>query len=199
MKLNFFDKLDNLKSCLSIWEKRKLTLYGRINIVKTLGLSKLVYNTSVLPIPNGFAEQVDKYTFNFIWQNKPAKIKKSTIIGPIEKGGLNMLSFRDMEKALKIYWIKRLSDPQIAAWKIIPLKMLTKYGRNFIFQCNYDIKDLNLSNLSPFYTQVLSYWQELKSNTELTIENFYDEILWYNKNLKIGQKMIFIKTGLKKV
>ena len=34
-KLNFDDKLRNMEKVLSAWKRRKLTLIGRINIVKT--------------------------------------------------------------------------------------------------------------------------------------------------------------------
>lgn len=80
-QLNFYEKLKILENCLCIWKKRNLSIYGKINIVKTVGLSKLNFNSSVLPVPDNFAEEVDKITFNFIWNDKPAKIKKRTIIG----------------------------------------------------------------------------------------------------------------------
>ena len=35
-----------------LMEKENLTLYGKINIVKTLGLAKLTYITSVIAIPD---------------------------------------------------------------------------------------------------------------------------------------------------
>ena len=41
-KLNFDDKLRNMERVLNVWKCRKLTLIGRINIVKTLALSKLI-------------------------------------------------------------------------------------------------------------------------------------------------------------
>ena len=43
-ELNFGAKIRELEQTLNIWKRRKLTLYGKINIVKTLGLSKLIYN-----------------------------------------------------------------------------------------------------------------------------------------------------------
>ena len=76
-KLNFYEKLDVLEMTLSNWKRRKLTLLGKIKIVKSVGLSKLIYNTSVLPVPKNFCDQVNKVTFNFIWDNKIAKIKKN--------------------------------------------------------------------------------------------------------------------------
>ena len=78
-ELNFGAKIRDLE------KRRKLTLYGKINIVKTLGLSKLIFNASVLYIPHHYIEQISEMTFNFIWDGKPAKIKRKTLIG--EKNG----------------------------------------------------------------------------------------------------------------
>ena len=80
-ELNFGAKIRDLENSLHTWKRRKLTLYGKINIVKTLGLSKLIFNASVLYIPHHYIEQINKITFNFIWDGKTAKIKRKTLIG----------------------------------------------------------------------------------------------------------------------
>ena len=46
--LNFFIKMDTE---LNIRQTRDLTLFGRTKLVKTLGLSKLVYAASMLRVP----------------------------------------------------------------------------------------------------------------------------------------------------
>ena len=79
-KLNFEERINNLEKTLNGWKRRKLTLLGRINIVKTLGLSKLIYNASVLSIPKHFVKEINRISFNFIWEGKPGKVKRSTII-----------------------------------------------------------------------------------------------------------------------
>ena len=81
IKLNFIEKIRNLEKTLNSWKRRNLTLLGKINIVKTLALSKLIYNTSVLVIPDQLIKEINSIIFNFIWDEKPPKIKKSTIIG----------------------------------------------------------------------------------------------------------------------
>jgi len=65
-KKNFFEKLGSLKKTLSIWSRRDLSIYGRINIVKTLTLSKLVFISSVMETPKKFATEVNKIVFDFI-------------------------------------------------------------------------------------------------------------------------------------
>ena len=75
-KKNFFDKLGSLKKTLNMWSQRDLSIVGRINIIKTLALSKLVFICSVMNTPREFSKEVNKITFDFIWNHKPAKIKK---------------------------------------------------------------------------------------------------------------------------
>ena len=74
--LNFGEKIIKLKNTLKNWKRRKLTLHGRIKIVKTLGLSKLIYNTSVLEIPDCYVKEIKKLSFDFTWEGKPAKLKR---------------------------------------------------------------------------------------------------------------------------
>ena len=78
-KLNFEKKLEDLRRILNFWKRRKLTLLRKINIVKSLGLSKLTYNASDLPLPEEFDKKVNKTIFDFTWDNKPHKIKKQYI------------------------------------------------------------------------------------------------------------------------
>lgn len=54
-------------------------------MVKKLGISKLIYSTSVLLVPDHYIQEINKVMFNFIWAGKPPKIKRNTIIG--EKNG----------------------------------------------------------------------------------------------------------------
>ena len=79
-ELNFDAKIRELEKSLQKWQRRRLTLYGKINIVKTLGLSKLIFNASVLYTPHNYIEKINKIIFNFIWDGKPPKIKRKTII-----------------------------------------------------------------------------------------------------------------------
>ena len=60
-----------------MWSQRDLSIVGRINIIKTLALSKVVFICSVMNTPKDFSKEVNKITFdNFFWNHKPAKNKK---------------------------------------------------------------------------------------------------------------------------
>jgi len=77
-RIDFEEKLATLKKVLNQWTTKNLTLIGRICIVKTLAISKLVYNTFVLTVPPNFAEKVNDICFKFIWNFKPDKVKRHT-------------------------------------------------------------------------------------------------------------------------
>ena len=198
-KLNFEEKARNLETILNAWRRRNLTLIGRIKIVKTLGVAKLIYGTSVLSIPEHFAERVNKLIFNFIWEGKTAKIKKRTIIAEKNYGGLKMLDFEIMEKALKIAWIKRIHEQSDASWKTIPEQATSHYGGlSFLTKCRYDTKLLDLRKLPVFYHSVLKYWQEYKHLTSFEEKNPENEIIWNNSSILVDQKPIFYSAWFKK-
>ena len=62
------------------------------------------------------------------------------------------------------------------------------------FQCNYDLKFLDLKNLSVFYKNVLAVWQELNSKDPLNANEFKQEIIWNNRFIRINGKTLYYKT-----
>ena len=193
-RLNFGEKILNLEKTLNTWQRRNLTLYGKINIVKTLGISKLIYSASVLPVPDHYIQEINKLIFNFIWAGKPPKIKRNTIIGEKKDGGLKMCDFKIMEKALKITWVNRIQDESQAPWKIIPNQLLHKHGSlAFLTNCNFAASMLDLDDKLPtFYKKMLDYWSEFKIATGIDSKtNPNNEIVWNNRKILVGKKPVF--------
>ena len=189
-KINFDERLVKMKKVLNLWSGRRLSILGRIAIVKTLALSKLVYNCSVLDTPTDFAKEVNKVIFPFIWNFKLDKIKRNTLTGPISKGGLSMVNFADVEKSLKAAWVNRYCSSDGHHWCALLDSHLEKFGGSFLFQCNYDLKFLDLEGLPFFYRNILTVWQSLHSKVTLSANEIKEEILWNNRFIKIGGKTI---------
>ena len=74
-ELNFNQKLKVLQTKLDMWSSRDLTLFGKVMIIETLGISQLIYSASNLPVPAGIEDSVKTKCFNFLWRNKKDKIK----------------------------------------------------------------------------------------------------------------------------
>ena len=203
-KKNFFDKLGSLKKTLSVWSQRDLSIYGRINIVKTLALSKLVFISSVMETPKNFATEVNKIAFDFIWKQKPAKIKRTTFIKKKVDGGLGMKDFVLFDKALKLTWVKRLCSASDAPWKYIPKSFLSSVSGTDLFQCNYDCNLLDLNgHLPEFYKQIIHHWQKIVSMTPRSKTEILSQTIWNNKFITIDKKMVYLplwhRAGIKKI
>ena len=119
--------------------------------------------------PKNFAKEVDKITFDFIWNQKPAKIKKTTLIKKKSDGGLDMKDFYIFDKALK-----RLCSDSDAPWKYIPKSFLANVSGTELFKCNYDYNLLDLNgHLPEFYKQIIYYWQEIMAIWNFTVSTRY--------------------------
>ena len=102
-RINFQEKLVMLKKVLNQWTTWNSIVIRRICIVKMLTISNLVHNASVptTTMPVNSTEKVNDISFKFIWNFKPDKVKGQPIIGPVDKGGLNMVDFTMVVKSLK--------------------------------------------------------------------------------------------------
>ena len=100
---------------LNHWEKRNLTPFGKITVIKTLVLSKIVHILTSLPSPSKkLLNEINKIFYNFLWSDKPDKIKRSVIKLKFREGGLGMVDIELFDKALKLTWIRKtlLNNPR---------------------------------------------------------------------------------------
>ena len=71
---NFNGKITTIKSILKKWEKRKLTLYGNVIILKSLIVPQLIYLLTNLPNPNTkYFEEIEDIIIKFLWDGKKRK------------------------------------------------------------------------------------------------------------------------------
>ena len=92
-------KLRKLQTRLDMWRARDLTLFGRVLIVKSLGLSQLIYSISNLNVPKEIGPIIKKKLFSFLWKNKKDKIKRESLYQDSSTGGIRMVSVEVMIKA----------------------------------------------------------------------------------------------------
>ena len=62
----------------------------------------------VLPIPDEYTiKSINKLIYKFLWNSRD-RIKRNTVISPINRGGINLVDIETKFKALKASWIPRL-------------------------------------------------------------------------------------------
>ena len=132
-----------METKLNIWRSRDLTLFGRTMLVKSLGLSQLIYAASMLSVPETVIQQTQSKLFAFLWKNKRDKIKRQVLFSPLSKGGLSFPCFRTFIKALRLSWISRLLN-----------NTLDKHGGLlFLLNCNYSVGKLH-RKIPLFYREL---------------------------------------------
>ena len=79
---------------------------GKVTVVKTFALPKLIYPLTVLDNPPvDILRKIKSEIFNFIWESKPDKIKRSIIMQDYKNGGLRMINLDYFIEALSIMFI----------------------------------------------------------------------------------------------
>ena len=117
-----------------------------------------------------------------------------SIIGERENGGLNMIDFSLMNKALKCIWIKRFRLNENSAWTVIPNEATSHLGGfSFLSKCYCSSKDISIKKLPLFYIRTLQYWFEFKDMQDNTKPGIKNTIIW-NKDIKIGKNTILFRT-----
>jgi hypothetical protein len=160
---NFNKKLKELKTLLAIWGQRDLSILGRITIFKSLAFSKLIYQCNNLAVTDDFVKQIIQVAYNFIWQGKPEKVKRNTVIADYEHGGLKMLDIESFLEAQKVMWVKRLVKSEEGSWMAYPNYLSDKMLGKDSFKCNTDTN--KLSNwMPPFYSQLFKTWRKCMSD-----------------------------------
>ena len=114
-ELNFRNIFKSLKT-INLWKQRGLSLLGRIQIIKTFAIPKLMYRASVLPISKDLIKEADSLFYYFIWNGKD-KVKRNVMISEVEKGGLNMLDIDYMVRTRRVMCVKKYLEDYKSPWK----------------------------------------------------------------------------------
>ena len=107
--LNFELKILEMEKMSSIWNSRNLTLIGKITIIKTLMISKIIHILLSLQKPSEeYFIKIENVFKKFLWQDKPPKLRLSILENLIANGGLQFPNIRKINITMKASWIKRL-------------------------------------------------------------------------------------------
>lgn len=195
--LNYDEKVEKIRKILSCWKYRRLTLLGRITVLKSLAASQLVYLLSPLPSNYNALNQINKLFYQFLWNGKGDKIKRKIMINDYCDGGLKMIDLISFNKALKTTWIKKYLDTtNNANWKIFFDLALKHYGRENIFAGNLNVKDTTTSikATDAFLKEILEVWAEVNFEQQIKSQvQFQEQSLWHNSLIRIANKPIFFK------
>ena len=186
---NFKPRIQNMKNLLNIWSQRDLSLKGKITVIKSLALPSLLFVSMVLAVPENVIKEVNDMVYAFLWSNRKAKVKKGIITAPIEKGGLKMIDFKEIIKAQKIIWVKRLLNSEESKWKAVLMEFYKEMEITDIIKCNFD-KSCIKEDLPEFYKQILYIWMQVHTKDPSTVDEVRNQIIWNNKYITVEKQPI---------
>ena len=78
--LNYPERIQKITVCLNIWNLKGLSTLGRVLIVKSMAISRLIYQLSMLPTPSSNCmDKIKDLLYKLIWNNKRDKIKRKVM------------------------------------------------------------------------------------------------------------------------
>ena len=188
---NVKGKVSKMKKILANWQYRHLTLYGKIMVAKTLGVSLLTYCMMNLPMPKELLEVMEDIIYEFIWGGKKkAKIKRDTLVGEKKDGGLKSPNLHMQNSVWKIKWVERILEHR--KWNAIIRHQLREFGGiEYLINCNFKPAKMSI-NIREFWLEVLDAFAKINGKSEIeSPEEIKTQIINNNQHILIGGKSFY--------
>ena len=189
MSSNFEEKIDKVDKMLSNWSYRYLTPFGKVTVIKSLGLSKLSHVALVIPNPTkAMIKRVESIFFKFIWGKGSEKVRREDCKLPVKSGGLGMPDLVHFWTAFKFSWLRRLLETE-AFWPKILMQEISTILNINLLPCDLlklgSAKLNEIAKKNPFWKQVLAATVPISEGSSFcNPEKFSDTPLWYNPLIK---------------
>ena len=188
-ELNFRQTLKSIKKSIHMWKWRNLSILGKIQIIKTFAIPKLMFRVSVIPIPNDLVKEVNSILYTFIWNGKD-KVKRCALISDIDQGGLKMLDIESMINARRVICLKKFLEDYPSTWKSFLNSCIFSVGGSLILHCNFDTIKLK-TQFPKYYKECFDAWSGLNNSTPVTFNDVMNEIIWNNRFICIDKKSVY--------
>ena len=191
VSLNYQEKKEKISKILNCWQLRRLTLLGKITVIKSLAASQLVYIMSSLPSSQSYLKEIHQLLYHFLWDGRGDKIERSVMLNEYKDGGLKMLDIRSFNYALKSKWVRMyLDDNNQAKWKLFFDFFFKQHDGKLLLTGNLKQADVASLNIQDSFTkEVIEIWSYLTHEENPT--HFGNAPIWYNSLIRIANRPIF--------
>ncbi len=195
----FWDRiLQKVRKRLEMWQKRNLTMQGKVHVIKTMALSTVTYAGGLKVIPDNKLNEINKEIWKYLWQGKTECVSREICMYTTGDGGLGMPNLNKLIRTRQIMMIKRILSDGDHKWKILPRKYLKsldmEYNEEyFLLRAIVPYSVVENLRIPKFYQQCIVSWQEFlkqQVNNTWTKIKILNERLWFNPNLKVNGEML---------
>ncbi|KAL9966672.1 hypothetical protein ACROYT_G024784 [Oculina patagonica] len=178
-ELNYDETLKSLSDTLAGWRWRNLTLYGKIQVVKTFLIPKFMFRASLMCSTKKIIKELNSIIYRFIWKGCD-KIKRLALISDYKNGGLRMPHVKTLIDTQRIICLKKYIEDYDSPWKHFLSFFLKDYGGKFPLYCNFNPADLP-DHIPSFYRDCLDVWSKLTTKPAESRGEVLNQILWNNQ------------------
>jgi exonuclease III len=176
---NILSKIEKLEMQLKKWKCRNLTMEGKILIVKTFGLSQIIYSLQSQEMLDRDIKLVERLIFKFIWCKEWGKVRwtervsRKVLKGEYEDGGLKAPDIESLNKALKL-------RQYIRSWG-------SKHAISNIQQIRAERVNSAVSKISQEY-DILDQLEQVAYSSQKTINQLTDSLRnEISTNINLGE------------
>ena len=184
-----------VKKKLDFWRLRNLSLQGKVHVIRSIGVSKLLYMLEMKSIDENQLKSINDLFWKFLWDGKNKRFSKEICYLPRNMGGLNLPNIVIIEKVKRVKWIIRfLKDVTEQPW----IKLMENHLRCldkrfsiplFALKVTDSAELIRNTDIPKFYKECLIYFQELLGIARI---NLQEELIWCsNKHLFNNKPLCF--------
>ena len=206
IQMNWNCKIDKVENILESWSKRELSLFGKIQIIKTFALSQFVLPASLVSVPLDIIKRIERILYHFLWGGRD-KVKRKKITQELKDGGLNMVDIESIFRSFKAVWVSRIfqSNPCIHGSVQLAhhyLKPFLNCSDDLVFNFDSTVNFCEIQKLNSFYKEVFaSYNTAFVKTKESFISGIQDECLLGNKffvhRINGKNKVLFLRNSIR--
>lgn len=187
---NVKTKLISIIPLVERWRRRGLTLIGKITLIKSLFMSRLVYVLTSLPNPKPeTVQEIQNIFWKFLWDGKPDKIKRSTLLQSYGSDGLNMISVKHFIQSLKISWLQRLWSANVTLCQIFKHSVGYDLSEILMFGSAM-LKKVKSRIRNPFWIDVIAAWEIFVRSYRPVGEEMVRERIWFSDHSRFKTSII---------
>ena len=185
--LNFSEKFLEIRALYKVCLKRQITPLGRVAVLKSLILSKIIHLWMLLPNPlDNLVNELQKTVFQFVWNRKQDRISRKIAVRSIAKGGLGIPNIKTYINALKLIWIKKLKTSE-HKWKSI---IKSTYPKVVWFEQLGSSLHFQEHKVNKFWSHVFMAYKEFSKQIHVeNSEELVAEPIFCNQNILVGNRI----------
>ena len=167
------------------WKRRNLSIIGKITVIKSLLMSKLVHILMALPNPSRrMVKQIESIWYKFLWKGRKDLVKRTKVVQGYNHDGMKMIDLWSFIKSMKVSWIKRLHWSNHGWARLIQtelpnLEFIEMYGYK---KAKEEIKHIP----NQFWADVTQAWGEFIELYEVSSEEMLSDWIWYSNYTKFA-------------